>query len=207
MVRKFQKKKRNTEWLEDAESMLEELHLRQLDNDGSQIRGDSIECSPFRSEYDPGLPIQTSNRLNDTSVLDNGNTAVDACRKLVTTLHTKVKACMFHIGNDFDTCDNKQRSARAYFGFNQQYQYHKASVENKDRSKRQVRQSFKAANVTKVNATPEDMASMFQVNGILTREQAKQKADEIVQWYLMPKDTDEALIMRKPLSFRKSRNP
>lgn len=205
-MRKFQKKKRNTEWLEHAEHMLEELHLRPLDKDGYQIRGDSIDCSPLRSEFDPGLPIQTGSRLNnDTAEIDDDNTAVNACWKLVTTLHTKVKACMFHIGNDFDPCDAKQLSARAYFGFNQQYQYHKACVENKDRSKRQVRQPFKAANGTAVHVPSEDMAASFQLDGILTREQAKQKADEIVQWYLMPKDTDDALMMRKPISFRKSR--
>lgn len=194
MVRKWQKKKRNTEGSEDAQLLLENLHLC-LNDDEDPAIGNHTSCSGEKKM------TKYERRDNDTSNFD-GNTVVDVCRELVTTLHTKVKACMYHIGSDFEPTDRKQLAARAYYGFNQQYQYYKASLEKKDERKLLVRRQALSM-VPSIHVDTESRADADKFSGILTREQAKQKAVEFVQWHLSPKDTDDAMSTRKPISFRK----
>lgn len=130
--------------------------------------------------------------------------AARACNKLVARLYAKVKSCMMHIGGDFDADDDQQLVARAYFEYHQQHQLQLATMETKDRYERSRNRRDADAGVAA--ADRELMAAHARAGaGILTREQTKRQADDIARWFSSPKDTDDALRSRKPISFRKSR--
>lgn len=174
----------------DARQMLEGLRLKPctvIDEDCTTVHEPSVVNS---IDSTPGC------RTVDVS---GRNPAVDACRKLSETLYAKVKSCMVHIGGAFDVNDKNQLMARACFAYDRQMQLQWDTVASKDR-KRQSRDSLQLP-VGNVKALAPDA----KATGIMTRVQAKQQAEDIVQWCITPKDTDDARRTRKPISFRKSR--
>ncbi|XP_060856647.1 uncharacterized protein LOC132934357 [Metopolophium dirhodum] len=195
VVRKYQLHMKNpankdTESMMDARQMLEGLRLKPctvLDEDCTTVHEPSVVKS---IDSAPGC------RTVDVS---GKNPAVDACRKLSETLYAKVKSCMVHIGGVFDANDRNQLMARACFAYDRQTQLQWDTVATKDR-KRQARASLQLP-VGKAKASVTDA----RATGIMTRVQAKQQAEDIVQWCITPKDTDDARRTRKPISFRQSR--
>lgn len=181
---------KDTEAMMDARQMLEGLRLKPctvLDEDCTTVHEPSVVKS---IDSAPGC------QMVDVS---GKNPAVDACRKLSETLYAKVKSCMVHIGSEFDFNDKNQLMARACFAYDRQIQLQWDTAATNDR-KRQAQASLQLL-VEKAKSSAIDA----KATGIMTRVQTKQQAEDIVQWCITPKDTDDARRTRKPISFRKSR--
>lgn len=200
----------------DARWMVEGLQLTTLvgndDDDDDNVTADTLPCGSSSKIVDVCYPKR---RVCDAAAVATAaaayteHSAVDACRKLVVTLYAKVKACVVHIGGDFDATDDKQLAARAYFEYNQQYQLQRVALEKMRRNQR-ARPMFSPDGEdggdweNEMGSHDGETTTSRAIAGIKTRVQAKQEADDIVQWFLKPRDTDDAMRTRKPISFRKS---
>ncbi|XP_060845250.1 uncharacterized protein LOC132924824 [Rhopalosiphum padi] len=192
VVRKYQLHRKNrdmdSEPMMDAQQMLDGLCLQHL-----SVAND--DCSTIRQ-------TPTAKSIESTSETSNvfgRNPAVDACRKLSEVLYAKVKSCMVHVGSVFDSGDKKQLMARACFAYDRQTQIQwdvAATTDKKRRARDRLQLSVDNIKDSTTNA---------KTTGIMTRVQTKQQAQDIVQWCITPKDTDDAKRTRKPISFRKSR--
>lgn len=208
VVRKYQinKRKRNmcTEAINDVHRMLEGLELvfddekdRHNENSGSQ-HADMLECIRPKSELD----VIVHGHGATARTISGWNTAASACQKLVAMLRTKMKACVVHIGGDFNVDDDQQLVARAYFEYNQQFHLQKNTMAKNERDLRRVLAREDPSRMATDTRTTADSRTTARV---LTREQSKRNSDDIVKWSVAPKDTDDAKRTRKPISFRKSR--
>lgn len=180
-----------SETFADAELMLEGLCLGLCagDDDGTADR-----TRPGTAET--ASEVEDRHGHCDTSC-SGWESAMDACRKLVVQVHTKVKSCMAYVGGrHFDETDDKQPVARAYFNAKQQSHIQGAVLRKNEQNRLTPRRAEGSEN---------DRWTGAAVAGILTREQTKDQAEKIVQWFLTPRDADDALKSRKPISFRKAR--
>lgn len=190
----------------DARWMVEGSQLTTLfGNDDDGVTADTLPCGPLSKTANDCYPKR---RICDVATADTEHSAVDACWKLVAKLYAKVKACVVHIGGDFDVTDHEQLVARAYFEYNQQYQLQRVALEKMRRNQR-ARPMFSPDGddgewENEMGSHDGETTTSRAVAGIKTRVQAKQEADDIVQWFLKPRDTDDAMRTRKPISFRKS---
>lgn len=218
MIRKYQLHMKNrteyTQSMMDAQMMLEGLELSvDVDDDNGGAGADATAgARPSGTSSRVADVCDRQDRICDGTApaASSQHPTVDSCRKLVVKLHAKVKACMVHIGGNFDVTDGKQLAARAYFEFNQQYQLQRHALERKRRhsakrspSDMSIADDGDKDRKNEMAEAPDDTAA-WAAAGIKTREQAKQKADDIVQWFTTPRDTDAAARTRKPISFRKS---
>lgn len=178
----------------EAESMLEGLCIIKTP-DGVDRNGDGHDDGTSnRTLADEGSVVV---RRRKPETASGWKSAVDACRKLVVKVHSKVKPCMAYVGGrSFDANDGKQLTAQAYFTFKQQCQIQDAVLKKRNRNRPPL---------LKMEVAPKDRTAVAAAAGIMTREQTKQQAEEIVQWFLTPKDAENSLRSRKPISFRKAR--
>ncbi|VVC26669.1 Hypothetical protein CINCED_3A014946 [Cinara cedri] len=211
VVRKYQLRKKNqtecTRATMDAHRMLESLQLS-IGVDSGGVTVGNVPCA---------LVSEAADRDDRRNCRSSRISGVDACRKLVAVLHAKVKACMVHIGGGFDATDDKQLAARAYFEYNQQYHVQRAALEKKLRLQRTRLKQLSSDGdgdgdgdgenemTIKADKSKTAIATARAAAGLKTREQAKQESEAIVEWFMTPKDSDDAKRTRKPISFRRSR--
>lgn len=208
-VRKYQQywKKRNknlSKSIKDAHQLLKGMHLKAAvagvdegDVDGS-VRTPECRLSDVLEKTAAGRNT-TGRDVDDGTSEGPENQAVDECRKLADLLLTKVKACIRIIGRDFDTKGDDQLRARTFFGYIQQYQIGKAIQKKKFQDDEHFQLGIEEA----AAAVAENSDAAARAAGILTREQTKRQADDIVQWFVTPRETNDATRKtRKPISFR-----
>lgn len=182
-----------SETMADAVSMLEGLCLKKT---SCNADGNDYDTSNRTFSSAPETAF-TADRRGHNKNTSGWELAVDACRKLAVEVHTKVKSCMAYVGGrSFDPADRRQLTARAYFTFKQQCHIQNEVLKKKEQNRPALQ---------KVEVEVKDPWAGAAAAGILTREQMKHQAEEIVQYFLTPKDADNTTKSRKPISFRKAR--
>lgn len=219
MVRKYQmhakRRTESNETMEDVHEMLAGLCLWSSAAGSEECSGNeptmppcerTLPTPPPRGPILAEQPNPDDLRRNDDAVATTSGRSPEAkttiglnptvaaafCQTLATTFRAKVKACMRHVGEDFNANDGLQLTARAYYEYNCQYQMEKF----RPWLRVEPTEDWSSAAVAD---TVED------TTGVTTREQTKLEADNVVRYFQTPRDTDDAKSTRKPISFRKSR--